>query len=182
MAGIERVPLLDASLELTQHLQHLQHLTPVERSELAGIDLPVAITKAGPLELGGLLEQHQAFSGMVLDGIVMNSRRIGEQTGIQLLGPGDVLVPPRELSRSWLATPILSPARETTCPRQDVGEHAATLWRHVEHDADGGAEIRRQTPHHLQQNLDPPAEAPITTRSRRPPECAWSHPLPHRRA
>ena len=97
MAAIERVSLLDVRLELTQHV------TPDERAELAGIDLPVARTEPGPLELDALLQQHQAFAAMVLDGIVMNSLRIGEQTGIQLLGPDDVLVPPGDLSPSWLA-------------------------------------------------------------------------------
>ena len=97
MAAIARVPLLDVGLELTQHL------TPDERAELARIDLPVVLTEPGPLGLDALLKRHQAFSAIVLDGIVMNSLRIGEQTGIQLLGPGDVLVPPGDLSPSWLA-------------------------------------------------------------------------------
>ena len=106
MAAIARVPLLDVGLELTQHL------TPDERAELAGIDLPVVLTEPGPLGLDSLLKRHQAFSAIVLDGIVMNSLRIGEQTGIQLLGPGDVLVPPGALSPSWLANSDLVCATE----------------------------------------------------------------------
>ena len=39
----------------------------------------------------------------MIDGIVINTLRVGEQTGIQLLGPGDLLVPGSELWPEWLA-------------------------------------------------------------------------------
>jgi CRP/FNR family transcriptional regulator, cyclic AMP receptor protein len=97
MALGDRVPLLDARLVLTEQL------TPDERAELAGISLPVITVDAGPLHLTELLNQHRAFGATVCDGLVMSSLRIGEQTGIHLLGPGDLLIPRNELWPAWLA-------------------------------------------------------------------------------
>ena len=97
MTQTDRVPLLDARLELTRHL------TDGERRELAGVSLPVITADPGPLELNALLASHNAFGATVLDGIVMNTLLVGEQTGIQLLGPGDLLVPGSELWPDWLA-------------------------------------------------------------------------------
>ncbi|HET6869716.1 MAG TPA: hypothetical protein VFH80_27635 [Solirubrobacteraceae bacterium] len=96
MVSIDRVPLLDARLVLTDQL------TADERAELAGISLPVITVDAGPLDLKRLLTEHRAFGVTLCDGLVMSSLRIGEQTGIHLLGPGDLLVPRNELWPSWL--------------------------------------------------------------------------------
>jgi CRP/FNR family transcriptional regulator, cyclic AMP receptor protein len=93
----DRIPLLDARLVLTQQL------TADERAELAGISLPVIALDAGPLELELVLERHRAFGATVFDGLVMSSLRVGERTGVHLLGPGDLLVPRNELWPSWLA-------------------------------------------------------------------------------
>ncbi len=97
MAQTDRVSLLDARLELTQHL------TDDERRELAGVSLPVITADPGPLELTTLLASHDAFGATVLEGIVMNTLLVGEQTGIQLLGPGDLLGPGSQLWPEWLA-------------------------------------------------------------------------------
>jgi hypothetical protein len=97
VAPRDRVPLLDARLVLTEQL------TPDERSELAGISVPVISVDPGALELPALLSQNRAFGAAVFDGLVMSSLRIGEQTGIHLLGPGDLLVPRNELWPTWLA-------------------------------------------------------------------------------
>jgi len=97
MTQTERVSLLDPRLELTSHL------TDDERRELAGVSLPVVTVDPGSLELTALLASHNAFGATVLDGIVVNALLVGEQTGIQLLGPGDLLVPGSELWPEWLA-------------------------------------------------------------------------------
>lgn len=93
----ERIPILDARLELSRHL------TTDEREELGNFSLPVVTVEPGPVDVGRLLAQRSAFGATVLDGIVMSSQRIGEQTGIQLLGPGDLLVPVDDLLPGWLA-------------------------------------------------------------------------------
>jgi CRP/FNR family transcriptional regulator, cyclic AMP receptor protein len=97
MASGDRVALLDARLMLTDQL------TPDERAELTGVTLPVITADAGMLDLDTLLTEHRAFGVTVIDGLVMSSLRLGDQTGIHLLGPGDLLVPRNELWPSWLA-------------------------------------------------------------------------------
>ena len=95
MAPPERVSLLDARPELTRSL------TPDELAEVAHVQLPVVIADPSRTALDTLLEQHHAFGAAVLDGLVMNSLRVGEQTGIQLLGPGDLLFAPVDLVPTW---------------------------------------------------------------------------------
>jgi hypothetical protein len=56
----------------------------------------------GVLELSQILRAHNAFAATVLDGVVMNSVRIADQTGIQVLGPGDVLLERGEPMPPWL--------------------------------------------------------------------------------
>lgn len=97
MATADRVPLLDARLVLTEQL------TADERAELGGISLPVITVDSGPLDLEPLLKRYRAFGASVFDGLVMSSLRVGEQTGIHLLGPGDLLVHRSELWPEWLA-------------------------------------------------------------------------------
>jgi hypothetical protein len=97
MVPSDRVHFLDASLELTQHL------TADERAELAGASLPVITVGPGPLDLEQVFTEHRAFGATVFDGLVMSSLRVGEQTGIQLLGPGDLLIPRNEFWPTWLA-------------------------------------------------------------------------------
>jgi CRP/FNR family cyclic AMP-dependent transcriptional regulator len=96
-ANQARVPLLSPQLELTRHL------TPEEREELGSVSLPLLTIEPGSLELSPLLDGHQAFGATVLEGIVMCAQRIGEHTGIQLLGPGDLLVPASEMWPGWLS-------------------------------------------------------------------------------
>lgn len=79
------------------------HLTAKERDELDGLSLPVLTIEPGTLELSSLLDVNRAFGATVLDGIVMSAQRIGEQMGIQVLGPGDLLVPGGELWPGWLS-------------------------------------------------------------------------------
>ena len=69
----------------------MRQLTADERAELVGVTLPVIVAGPGQLELDELLDTHKAFGATVLDGLVMGSQRVGRQTGIHLLGPGDLL-------------------------------------------------------------------------------------------
>lgn len=96
-ASHARVPILRAAPELTRHL------TPNERAELGNVGLPVIAVDPGPIELTALLDAHKAFGATVLDGLIMNAQQIGEQTGIQLLGPGDLLVQGSDPSPTWLS-------------------------------------------------------------------------------
>ena len=95
MATTERVALLEARPELTRFL------SSPELDEVARVTLPVVTVDEGALELFDVLRQHRAFGATVLDGFVINSLRIGEQTGIQVLGPGDLLLKGSELMPLW---------------------------------------------------------------------------------
>lgn len=93
----EHVSILDPRLELARHL------TMDERSELGNVDLPVVTVAAGELDLTTILARHKAFGATVLRGIVMGAQRIGEHAGIQLIGPGDLLMAGGDLWPGWLS-------------------------------------------------------------------------------
>jgi hypothetical protein len=88
--------LLDAKFELTRRL------SPDERTELAAVTLPVVEVAEGPLELEQILDAHNAFAAGVLDGTAVHVIHVGEQSGIQLLGPGDLLIQPEADPPVWL--------------------------------------------------------------------------------
>jgi hypothetical protein len=92
----ERVPVLDARPELTRHL------APDEREGLVGVTLPVLRAGPGYLDLVEVLNDHKAFGATVVDGLVTASLCVGEQAGIHLLGPGDVLPSESDLWPTWL--------------------------------------------------------------------------------
>jgi CRP/FNR family transcriptional regulator, cyclic AMP receptor protein len=96
MPAEDRVHLLDAKLELTRHL------APEERAELNAITLPAIDLPPGPIELDAVLRDHNAFAAAVVEGMVVQTLQIGEQSGVQLLGPGDLLIQPGAASPSWL--------------------------------------------------------------------------------
>jgi CRP/FNR family transcriptional regulator, cyclic AMP receptor protein len=96
MPSKDRVELLEAKLELTRHL------APEERAELSTVTLPAIELATGPLELEALLLTHNAFAAGVVHGMVVQATQIGEQSGVQLLGPGDLLLQPGAASPPWL--------------------------------------------------------------------------------
>jgi CRP/FNR family cyclic AMP-dependent transcriptional regulator len=96
MAATDRVPLLDAKLELTRHL------APEERADLVAVTLGVVAVSRGPLEFEAILHRHKAFAATVLDGVLVHALQIGEHSGVQLLGPGDLLVRSASSPPSWL--------------------------------------------------------------------------------
>jgi hypothetical protein len=96
MPSRDQVRLLDAKLELTRHL------TPDERAELSDVALPAIDVPPGRLDLEPLLVAYNAFAASVVDGMVVQSVQVGEHTGVQLLGPGDLLLRPGDGSPPWL--------------------------------------------------------------------------------
>lgn len=105
-ASQQRIPILRGAPELTRHL------TPDDRAELEHVSLPVLTIGPGRIELSPLLIEHQAFGATVLEGLVMSAQQIGEQTGIQLLGPGDIIVHGGDPLPTWLSeAEFRAPAR-----------------------------------------------------------------------
>jgi CRP/FNR family transcriptional regulator, cyclic AMP receptor protein len=96
MAPAARVSPLEAWPELRGYV------SARDLDEIARVRLPVITVDNGVIELHDVLREHGAFGATVLEGIVMNSLRVGDQTGIQLLGPGDLLIEGSEPMPSWL--------------------------------------------------------------------------------
>lgn len=91
-----RVRLLDTKLEFTRHL------APDERADIAAITLPVVEVARGPLQFDALLRAHSGFAATVLDGMLVHALTIGDQSGIHLLGPGDLLLRGSDMPPPWL--------------------------------------------------------------------------------
>jgi CRP/FNR family transcriptional regulator, cyclic AMP receptor protein len=98
MNSSDRVPLLEAKLDLTRHL------APDERAEVANVTLGVVDVPRGTLEFEAMLNRRNAFAATVLDGVLVHALQIGEHSGVQLLGPGDLLVQSASSPPSWLGS------------------------------------------------------------------------------
>ncbi len=85
MASPSTVRLFDIEPDL------LRFLSAEDRSEAAGLHVPTSQLARGKVELTDLLRDRNAFSAIVLDGILLQSIQLGDQVGLRLLGPGDVL-------------------------------------------------------------------------------------------
>lgn len=66
-------------------------LTGSERSWLSRLRVPVLTAFAGPFDLEGALRDAQGFAIAILEGMVLRPVRLGEHSGLQLLGPGDIV-------------------------------------------------------------------------------------------
>ena len=87
MPGAARMRLLDADPDLGRFLP------PDERSQAVALTVPVLDLVAGELDAEELLDRHGAFGAFVVDGMLAAHLRVGEQSGMRILGPGDVLSP-----------------------------------------------------------------------------------------
>jgi CRP/FNR family transcriptional regulator, cyclic AMP receptor protein len=77
--------LLDADPDLGRFL------TPDERGEAAVLTVPVVHANTGPLDADALLERNAAFGAFIVEGMLACHLRVGEQAGMRILGPGDIL-------------------------------------------------------------------------------------------
>lgn len=79
------ISLLEADPDLTDHL-------PTEERGLAGlVQLPLWTLDAGDVDLQVAMGQAHTFTALVLDGMLVQTLRIGEHAGLRLLGPGDLV-------------------------------------------------------------------------------------------
>ena len=84
----------------TTHIRMLQadpdlgrFLPPEERREAAALTIPTEQLDIGPFDVDELLHRHRAFGAFVVDGMLACHLRVGEQAGMRLIGPGDILSP-----------------------------------------------------------------------------------------
>ncbi len=66
-------------------------LAPEDRLLAAEITLPVYEITTGPVSLTALLGASRAFAALVLDGILLQTVRLGDHIGLRLVGPGDLV-------------------------------------------------------------------------------------------
>ncbi len=79
------IPLLAADPELERLLR------PEDRLLAEQVTLPVHEIAIGAVSLAALLRGPGAFAALVLDGILLQTVRLGDHTGLRLIGPGDLL-------------------------------------------------------------------------------------------
>ena len=79
VALLDLIPGLDAGLSES------------ERGWLSRLRIPVLTAFAGPFDLEGRLRDAQGFAIAIVDGMVLRPVRLREHSGLQLLGPGDIV-------------------------------------------------------------------------------------------
>ena len=85
MVSSGTIPLLAADPELERLLR------PEDRPSADRVMLPVHDVPAGPASLASLLLRPGDFAALVLDGIFLQTVRLGDHTGLRLIGPGDLV-------------------------------------------------------------------------------------------
>jgi CRP/FNR family transcriptional regulator, cyclic AMP receptor protein len=85
VSDLPRIRLLDADPDFGRFL------TPDERHEAAVLTVPVVHAGTGPLDTDALLEHNGAFGAFIVEGMLACHLRVGEQAGMRVLGPGDIL-------------------------------------------------------------------------------------------
>lgn len=80
-----RIPLLQADADIGRYL------TAEERAAAEALTVPCATLEPGPVDVRSLLERHACFGALVVSGMLVTHLRVGEQAGMRILGPGDVV-------------------------------------------------------------------------------------------
>jgi CRP-like cAMP-binding protein len=79
------IPLVEAEPDL------VRFLSPDDSEQAREIQLPVHSLGKGNADIRNLFERSGAFGAFVLEGMLLQSLRLGSHVGLRLLGPGDVL-------------------------------------------------------------------------------------------
>jgi CRP/FNR family transcriptional regulator, cyclic AMP receptor protein len=69
----------------------VRFLSAEDRAEAGRTELPVSTLESGEVDVEELFRRTGAFGAFVLDGMLLQSVRLGDHVGLRLLGPGDVL-------------------------------------------------------------------------------------------
>jgi CRP-like cAMP-binding protein len=85
VTGERRVRLLEADPDLGRFL------TAEERTQAGALTVPTASVAQGPVDVTALLERNGCFGAFVLEGMLTCTLRVGEQAGMRILGPGDLV-------------------------------------------------------------------------------------------
>lgn len=85
MAAVQTIRLFDAEPDL------IRFLAPQDAEQARETQLPVHALGKGHVDLGSLFERRGAFGALILEGMLLQSLRLGSHGGLRLLGPGDVV-------------------------------------------------------------------------------------------
>ncbi len=85
MASVSTIRLFEVEPDL------IRFLPAEERAEAAGLELPVHELPKGGVDVNALFTATGAFGAVLLEGMLLRAVRLGEHTGLRLLGPGDLL-------------------------------------------------------------------------------------------
>jgi CRP-like cAMP-binding protein len=80
-----RIPLLQADADIGRYL------TAEERAAAETLTVPVVTFETGPVDIRALLDRNACFGALVVSGMLVSHLRVGEQAGMRILGPGDVV-------------------------------------------------------------------------------------------
>ena len=80
-----RIPLLQADADIGRYL------TADERAAAETLTVPTVTLETGPVDIRELLDRNACFGALVLSGMLVAHLRVGEQAGMRILGPGDVV-------------------------------------------------------------------------------------------
>jgi CRP/FNR family transcriptional regulator, cyclic AMP receptor protein len=103
-----RISLLDVEPDLARFM------SADEQAEAATVSLPVTRLPRGAVDLEALLGRNGVFGALVLDGMLFSHHRVGEQTALRLLGPGDLLAVPGAGASTMLPQSVLSATAPVT--------------------------------------------------------------------
>jgi CRP/FNR family transcriptional regulator, cyclic AMP receptor protein len=82
---VTRIRLLDADADLGRYL------TTEERVAAGALSVPCLQLEPGDVDVHRLVERTACFGAFVVDGMLAAHMRVGEQAGMRILGPGDVV-------------------------------------------------------------------------------------------
>ena len=85
MAQTPTIRLFDAEPDL------IRFLGPEDSEQARETRLPVSSLGKGATDIRAMFENAGAFGALVLDGMLLQSLRLGNHSGLRVLGPGDVL-------------------------------------------------------------------------------------------
>src|SRR3954453_11804046 len=80
-----RIPLLQADADIGRYL------TGEERAAAETLTVPVVAFETGQVDIRELLDRSACFGALVVSGMLVSPLRVGEQAGMRILGPGDVV-------------------------------------------------------------------------------------------
>ena len=108
MPDSTRVRLLDVDSDIGRYL------TAEERSAADALTVPCVSLELGPVDVRALLRRTASFGALVVEGMLASHMQVGEQAGMRILAPGDVVSPgtvPESMLLAGSGCRVVAPAR-----------------------------------------------------------------------